>query len=55
MTIWLVCAYDWDGTQRIWGFTTEADAWNFASMEEKATPKYSYSVEPLTLDSKEYV
>lgn len=53
MTVWLVCAYDWDGTHRVWGFEREENAWKFA--EAQTDPRYEYSVEPLTLDSQEYI
>jgi len=53
MNIYLVLAYDWDGVQRIWAFTKETDAWKFA--EAQTDQKYSYCVEPITPDSKDYV
>lgn len=53
MQVWLVLAYNFDGTHRVWGFTHESDAWKFA--EAQTDERYEYSVEPLTLDSQEYV
>lgn len=53
MEVWLALATDYDGIQRVYGFTKEDDARRFAASVPDR--RYDWDVMPLTLDSQEYV